>query len=172
MENYECNVIQDLLPLYIEQLTSPETAKLVKKHLDTCSECRELYEQMKTGLYITPEKGEPDKSLLWYVNAIKMWYFLCPALAVLFLTLQLHEVLRLYEGILALVACCCLASQFCHKSTWWDPQCIELQEETRTAARTKRGRFYVKPIFIGFPAILIFLILKLPQMAAYVELFL
>lgn len=38
--NQECSIVRDLLPLYAERLTSPETAAFVEKHLRTCSICR------------------------------------------------------------------------------------------------------------------------------------
>lgn len=42
----ECNVVKDLIPLYIDECCSEESAKIVKEHLDNCQECRELYEKM------------------------------------------------------------------------------------------------------------------------------
>ena len=30
--NQECSIVRDLLPLYAERLTSPETAAFVEKH--------------------------------------------------------------------------------------------------------------------------------------------
>ena len=38
--NQECSIVRDLLPLYAERLTSPETAAFVEKHLRTCADCR------------------------------------------------------------------------------------------------------------------------------------
>ena len=37
--NQECSIVRDLLPLYAERLTSPETAAFVEKHL-RCSPLR------------------------------------------------------------------------------------------------------------------------------------
>lgn len=41
-----CQIVQDLLPLYVEKLTSPESNQLVEKHLGQCQECREQAEAM------------------------------------------------------------------------------------------------------------------------------
>ena len=35
----ECSVIRDLLPLYVEEMVSPETESFIKEHLETCGEC-------------------------------------------------------------------------------------------------------------------------------------
>ena len=35
----ECSIVRDLLPLYVEDMVSPETAKYVSEHLKVCSEC-------------------------------------------------------------------------------------------------------------------------------------
>lgn len=42
-----CEVVQDLLPSYVEDLTSPATNEYVKEHLEACEACNEIYENMK-----------------------------------------------------------------------------------------------------------------------------
>lgn len=37
----KCKVIEDLLPLYVDGLTSNESNQMVEEHLNTCHECRE-----------------------------------------------------------------------------------------------------------------------------------
>lgn len=44
MKEVICNIVQDLLPNYSEELTSPETSAVIEEHLETCNECRRLYE--------------------------------------------------------------------------------------------------------------------------------
>ena len=46
----KCSLIRDLLPLYVEDDCSIETNRVVREHLDCCSECRELYELMKSPI--------------------------------------------------------------------------------------------------------------------------
>ena len=41
-----CNVIKDLLPLHIDGCCSEESAKLINEHLQSCSDCQEVYECM------------------------------------------------------------------------------------------------------------------------------
>ena len=45
-EKASCEMIRDLLPLYVEHLTSPETEKEIRSHLAECAACREFYEEM------------------------------------------------------------------------------------------------------------------------------
>lgn len=46
----KCGIVQDLLPNYIEKLTGDETNHAVKKHLDTCEDCKKAYEQMAADM--------------------------------------------------------------------------------------------------------------------------
>lgn len=43
-----CEIIKDLLPLYVDDCCSEESKTLVKDHLAVCPACRELYGAMKT----------------------------------------------------------------------------------------------------------------------------
>ena len=41
-----CAVIRDLLPLYCDQVCSPESRQAVEEHLAGCPQCRAYYEKM------------------------------------------------------------------------------------------------------------------------------
>lgn len=43
----ECSIVKDLLPLYVEDMVSEETALFIEEHLQTCSKCKELLNKMK-----------------------------------------------------------------------------------------------------------------------------
>ncbi len=43
----ECNIIRDLLPLYVENIVSSDTAAFVEEHLKGCEACRKEYETNK-----------------------------------------------------------------------------------------------------------------------------
>lgn len=58
MENKECKVVQDLLPNYIEKLTSEETNKFIEEHLKTCPECQAMLESMKAEIKIDTVKQD------------------------------------------------------------------------------------------------------------------
>ena len=42
----QCEVIQDLLPLYVDGACSESSTKMIKEHLETCSECRQIHQQL------------------------------------------------------------------------------------------------------------------------------
>ena len=42
----KCDIIQDMLPLYVDEVCSEAAAEMVKEHLATCAECNKIYQQM------------------------------------------------------------------------------------------------------------------------------
>ena len=52
-----CKVIQDLLPLYVDGVCSPDTAALVEEHLKDCEACQEAYHALKEAPSPTPGDG-------------------------------------------------------------------------------------------------------------------
>ena len=38
--NLPCSVVGDLLPLYAEHMTAPETSALIRSHLSACPQCQ------------------------------------------------------------------------------------------------------------------------------------
>lgn len=70
MENKEkCKIIQDLLPNYIDNLTSEETNSFVEKHLEECKECHEIIKNMKKDF--EKEKNELNKKTIKYAKKYK-----------------------------------------------------------------------------------------------------
>lgn len=43
----ECEIVQDLLPLYYDDVCSPSSKKFIQHHLEDCESCRKLYEELK-----------------------------------------------------------------------------------------------------------------------------
>lgn len=50
MNKVPCNVIQDLLVLYEDDVCSAESKTLIEEHIGTCEECRKIYEKMQAGI--------------------------------------------------------------------------------------------------------------------------
>ena len=46
----KCEIIRDLLPLYIDGLTSKESNQEIEKHLKNCEECQKYYQEMTGGI--------------------------------------------------------------------------------------------------------------------------
>ena len=42
-----CEVIRDLIPLYVDDVCSAESKKMVENHLKNCNECKEILETIK-----------------------------------------------------------------------------------------------------------------------------
>lgn len=47
-----CNIIRDLLPLYLDDVCSEESKKIVAEHLENCEECMKYLEQLKYSVKI------------------------------------------------------------------------------------------------------------------------
>lgn len=59
----ECNIIRDILPLYIEDMVSDDTADFVGEHLEKCAECRAEWESMKSGTQSEKIRSETQNYL-------------------------------------------------------------------------------------------------------------
>ena len=57
----DCNVILDLMPLEIDGCCSKESAEMVKNHIQGCSECRSVYEDMKKSVLFVSEPKKNKK---------------------------------------------------------------------------------------------------------------
>ena len=42
-----CNIVKDLIPLYVDGCCSEESKKIVEEHIENCVECKKLFEDMK-----------------------------------------------------------------------------------------------------------------------------
>ena len=58
MKNKSCDVILDLLPLYVDGICSKESRKLVEEHIDECESCKNLLENMKLDINILCKNNE------------------------------------------------------------------------------------------------------------------
>lgn len=76
-----CGVVRDLLPSYVEGLTSPESNTAVERHLSGCPECA----QLRTALAGAPEQAAPeDAKEVDYLKKVKRrgWRRVAAAVAV------------------------------------------------------------------------------------------
>ena len=60
MDKVYCNIIRDLLPLYADDVVSPESKAMVDAHLANCSECREILDEIRRSV---PVPQHSDKTL-------------------------------------------------------------------------------------------------------------
>ena len=68
-----CEIVRDLMPLYIDKLTSEVTNEMIEEHLRGCESCKKFYEEMsiemKTELKESIKPKEKEK--LNYLKRIK-----------------------------------------------------------------------------------------------------
>ena len=62
-----CEVVRDLLPSYIDGLTSEETSRLIRAHLDGCEACRGIHREMTNEE--PPKAEQPEVDYLKKVRA-------------------------------------------------------------------------------------------------------
>lgn len=63
-----CYAVQDLLPLYAEDLVQPETRSLLKEHLESCGACSEKLNALKTPL---PKPDQEEKQAVDCMKKIR-----------------------------------------------------------------------------------------------------
>ena len=63
-----CYIVRDMLPQYAEDLLSQESTRDIKRHLEECEECREIYRLM-TGA--EPEIPEEDVKEVDYLKKVR-----------------------------------------------------------------------------------------------------
>ena len=64
MKTISCHVIQDLLPLYCDQVCSRESQALVEEHLKTCPQCSALLGKMQIQCRIYGQEEEKHEEIV------------------------------------------------------------------------------------------------------------
>lgn len=59
MKKINCSIIQDILPLYVDEVVSDDTREMVEEHLKHCEACKKEVAFMKRELYLPVEKEVP-----------------------------------------------------------------------------------------------------------------
>ena len=84
-ERKNCEVIQDLLPNYIENLTKEETNQYIKEHINTCENCKKTLENMKEE-YFKENKGREKQEINYlkkYSKKLKVLKFIISIIIIL-----------------------------------------------------------------------------------------
>lgn len=89
-----CPLVEDLIPLYIEELVNEESNKFLSEHLHNCKSCKSYYNKLKEDYDDTKnvkgsEKNIEDtiKAVVRYQNKIKLTTIIVSIFAAVFLTL-------------------------------------------------------------------------------------
>lgn len=90
-----CGVVRDLLPSYVEGLTSPESNTAVERHLSECPDCA----QLRTALAGAPKQAAPeDAKEVDYLKKVKRrgWRRVAAAVAVTVLLFAVGVAAKLF----------------------------------------------------------------------------
>ena len=68
MSELKCAIVRDLLPLYVDGLTSAETSAAIEEHLKNCEDCRKVLNEMTRALMAV--KNE-QKEEIDYLKKVK-----------------------------------------------------------------------------------------------------
>ena len=79
-----CELIRDLLPLYAEHLTSPETGQLIEEHLQSCPACRDELHAIRLPVPVQadPQADAPLKQVHAALRKKQLLTILAAVLAV------------------------------------------------------------------------------------------
>lgn len=58
----DCNIVRDMLPMYIEKLTSEESNVAIRQHLERCEDCMRHFENLKKLNYYLTASDKEKKS--------------------------------------------------------------------------------------------------------------
>ena len=82
-----CNIIKDLLPSYVENLTNGETNNFIESHIANCPECKELLENMRKEIEVNSPKKEKQnfKYIKRYSKRLKIFRNILLIIALVFI---------------------------------------------------------------------------------------
>ena len=60
-EKNDCKIVQDLLPNYIDKLTSKETNAYIEEHINSCKDCKKILDAMQKDIQVQEKKLEKKK---------------------------------------------------------------------------------------------------------------
>ena len=98
----ECEIVKDLLPLYIDQLSSDTSNDLIEKHLKKCAKCQKEYQILSSNLKLElTEKDKKDYRKSFNKTKKKYW-FRSIIIAIWIVTLSFLLISGQYQNIPAL----------------------------------------------------------------------
>lgn len=69
-----CEIIQDLMPLYVDELTSELSNAEIENHFEECEQCKDRYNCMKSTMdYTKSEKDNRNESEINYLKKINLY---------------------------------------------------------------------------------------------------
>ncbi len=59
-----CDVVRDLIPLYVDDVLSEDSRKIVEEHINECTDCKKYCSNLKEGTMQLSEKSRHDKEMI------------------------------------------------------------------------------------------------------------
>lgn len=114
----ECKIIRDLIPNYIDGLTSKESNEFIEKHLETCDKCTIYLNDMKSNIEL--KEKETIKAEVDYMKKAKkkmnIGKKLLAIICLLFIIVGMLFWREIYQG--------CMYADICLKYMYWQEQII------------------------------------------------
>ena len=86
-----CNIIKDLLPLYVDGMTSKESTQFIDEHLAECDHCQELLDSMKEEISVSSiDEKEAIKSFAKKLKKKNFFAIISSILIILIVIATLH----------------------------------------------------------------------------------
>lgn len=92
--NNKCNLIKDILPLYVEDMVSTDTREFVREHLEHCEKCHAEFERMRK-----PADSIPDTDIV-PLKRIKKDLFIKRLQTIFFTAILMCAIVTVVFGIL------------------------------------------------------------------------
>lgn len=152
MKTNDCEIVKDLLPLYVEDLLSPESRKFVGEHLPECEDCRNYLEKCLKEVDApvkTPEKL--DRKIRRGIRFRMFWYIFWPSLYATCLQFNKSGTLRFFTVCLVVVLFGGVYSQLYMYSVDTDDSKKDFYQRENENIRQGRGMSVVQGLMWSLP---------------------
>lgn len=68
MENKKCEIVRDLIPLYIDNISSDDSSELIERHCKECPECQNYLNSAKEEIKTNSQNEETAKKITQSLN--------------------------------------------------------------------------------------------------------
>lgn len=89
----ECSLVTDLLPNYIENLTTEVTNQYIQKHINMCPTCRRDFEDMSAKIEVEIPNQDKEinylKGIKRYIQKLRIYGITITFLLILFITVPI-----------------------------------------------------------------------------------
>lgn len=95
-KNKKCKIIQDLLPSYIDSVTSDETNKFIEEHLQNCEECSQILKNIGADIFL---ENIDEKRKINYLKKIKLKIRITIIAILLIMTIIIVTIIKFFTSM-------------------------------------------------------------------------